>query len=89
MISLIAEILISRFITWPKSLLMFRSTKFNTTLSLLLAFLLTASGFAVTRSAPVVSPDSLIEYLAYFTFVDWLLNIFGLEKFASFFKLYL
>ncbi|VDN01492.1 unnamed protein product [Thelazia callipaeda] len=39
---------------WPKSAAIFKSRKFSTILSLLLALFLTGAGFAATRSTPVV-----------------------------------
>uniref|UniRef100_A0A915Q1W9 Calcineurin-like phosphoesterase domain-containing protein n=1 Tax=Setaria digitata TaxID=48799 RepID=A0A915Q1W9_9BILA len=55
MISTVVELPSSHLTLCPRALAIFRSRKFNTTLSLLLSLCLTGAGFAVTRSAPVVN----------------------------------
>ncbi|EJW70923.1 hypothetical protein WUBG_18170, partial [Wuchereria bancrofti] len=53
LILVLVELLTSRWNFWSKFFAVFRSRKFNTVLSLLLALFLTGAGFTVTRSAPV------------------------------------
>ncbi|VIO97090.1 Uncharacterized protein BM_BM9767 [Brugia malayi] len=55
LILVVVELLTSRWNFWPKFFAIFQSRKFNTVLSLLLALFLTGTGFAVTRSAPVIN----------------------------------
>ncbi|VDN94294.1 unnamed protein product [Brugia pahangi] len=55
LVLVVVELVTSRWNFWPKFFAVFQSRKFNTVLSLLLALILTGAGFAVTRSAPVVS----------------------------------
>ncbi|VDK89329.1 unnamed protein product [Litomosoides sigmodontis] len=54
-LSVLLEFLSSHWSFRLKSLAVFQSRKFNTTLSLLMALFLTGAGFAATRPAPVVN----------------------------------